>query len=187
MDSDRQQLLTRELNPGERLLWAGGARRGVKFRAYDFFVIPFSLLWSSLPVYLLVISLQGKGEISSPLFYVVIPAFTLFGLYYAIGRFFVDAWQRSNTAYGVTSERILIIYGILGRSTKTVAVRSIGELTLRERSDGGGTITFDPPNPFSWFGPRRIAGFGWESVFCLELSDDARKVYDLIRSAQRPG
>lgn len=38
-------VLSAELGPGERLVWSGKPRGGIRLRAQDAFLIPFSLLW----------------------------------------------------------------------------------------------------------------------------------------------
>ncbi len=101
-----------------------------------------------------------------------------------IGRFFVDARIRRNTSYAVTADRVIIRSGLLSPSTKSLNVRSMSDVTLNERKDGSGTITFGPVNPLL----AMYAGFAWPGVAqtpSLELIPDARKVYGIIRDAQR--
>jgi hypothetical protein len=68
--------------------------------------------------------------------------FVLVGVYLIVGRFFVDAWQRDKTYYGVTNERIIIVSGHLNRKVKTLDLGALSDLSLTERSDRSGTITF---------------------------------------------
>jgi len=68
--------------------------------------------------------------------------FVLVGLYIVVGRFFVDARTRGRTFYGVTSERIIIISGVFSRQTKSLQLRTLSDISLTERADGSGTITF---------------------------------------------
>ena len=49
--------------------------------------------------------------------------FVLIGIYITIGRFFVDAWRRKGTSYGLTTARVIIRSGasIKSRSLRTLS------------------------------------------------------------------
>ncbi|HEY2759934.1 MAG TPA: PH domain-containing protein, partial [Pirellulales bacterium] len=110
--------------------------------------------------------------------------FVAIGLYLIVGRFFVDALQRAKIVYGVTSQRIIIISGIVSRRTKSLNMDTLTDVTLSERSDGWGTITFGPmPAFYGWY--QGTAGPGMPHIPSFERIQDARTVYTTIRSAQR--
>ena len=176
--------LERELGAGETLLWSGQPKQGLLLRPSDAVFIPFSLLWGGFALF------WESGVLSggAPFFFVLwgIP-FVLVGVYIVVGRFFVDAYIRSKTSYGVTNERVLIIAGLFSRTVKTLPLQTLGELSLEQRADGSGTITFGASIPFaSWY-----RGFAWPGMDqrlppSFEQIPEAKQVYDLIRRAQRP-
>jgi hypothetical protein len=181
MWNEQKRLLDAQLSPGEQLLWWGEPRRGIVFRAADAYMIPFSILWTAFAVF------WETGVLSSDapiLFKFWGVPFILVGLYMVVGRFFVEARVRAKTYYGVTNERILILSGLFTQTTKSLGLRTLTDVTLDERSDRSGTISFGPPTQLGW----------WESSFnrtsqqpppSFVLIPDAKKVYEIIMNAQR--
>jgi Bacterial PH domain len=110
--------------------------------------------------------------------------FVLIGLYLIAGRFFADAQLRSKTYYGLTTERVVIVGGLFSRTTKSLQLRTLSDVSLSESSGGLGTITFGPVAPW-WAGSA-----GWPS-YRRQLSPSfdsiaaARDVYEKIRVAQK--
>jgi hypothetical protein len=103
-----------------------------------------------------------------------------------VGRFFVDSYQRSRTFYGLTAKRAIIVSGLMGRQVKSLALSGISDISLSERSDNRGTITFGSTNPFqsmwtgtAWPGTRN------QMVPTFDLIENARQVYDQIRRQQQ--
>src|SRR5262249_52789818 len=126
--SHREAMIRAELRPAEQLLWAGAARTGILLRAEDTFLIPFGLLWCGGICYGLVTTLiQREDHMWVPI--VTLSVFLLLGLYFVGGRFLVEAWLRARTAYGVSSERIIIVSGL-----SRLVVRSLNLDTLTDIS-----------------------------------------------------
>lgn len=176
-------ILQHELAAGEYLLWNGQPKSGLRLGWYDLFLIPFSFLWAGFAVF------WELGVISSgaPFFFVLwgIP-FLLLGAYITIGRFFVDALIRSRTQYAVTNERILIIGTFPSRSVKSLPLQGLSQITIEERRDGSGVITFGMPIPFaSWYRATPWPWWGRRLSPAFDELADARAVYELIRRAQR--
>ncbi|MFO0892355.1 MAG: PH domain-containing protein [Isosphaeraceae bacterium] len=183
MGGEPQDLILGELGKGEKLLWAGSPRQGFVLRAADALLIPFSIMWGGFAIFWEA-SVLASG---APWFFTLwgIP-FVLVGLYIMLGRFWVDARQRAETAYAVTSERVVIVSGVFARRVQSLGIDTITDVSLTERGDGAGTITFGPVPPFyGWSGTAGWPGLGHQAVPSFELATDARQVYEIIRGAQR--
>ncbi len=175
--------IERELSSGEKLLWSGRPGQGLRLRAADAFMIPFSLLWCGFAISWEYSAInQGAG-----LFFMLwgLP-FILIGLYIVFGRFFIDAKMRERTFYGVTNERLIIVSGLLSRQTKSLPLRTLSDLSLTERADGSGTITLGPSlMPFAQNLPAGWPGADKYSPPAFDLIERAKETYELIRQAQR--
>ncbi len=179
---DAQQAIARELESGERLLWSGVPPEGFLLRRTDALMIPFSLMWGGFAFFWEATALRHKAPIFFKLWGI---PFVLFGLYMIFGRFFVDAKQRSRTAYGVTDRRVILIYGVFSKGLKSLPLKSLTEISLSEKSDGTGTVIFGPgQQPWGrWQGSRWFPTDGYESP-CFESIPRAKEVYFTIRQAQ---
>ncbi|GAC1516126.1 MAG: hypothetical protein NVS1B4_09530 [Gemmatimonadaceae bacterium] len=49
--------------------------------------------------------------------------------------------HRFSTEYAVTSDRVIIVAGGLATSIKSLALRTLSDVTLNARADGWGSIT----------------------------------------------
>lgn len=183
MPTDAYAALTPYLHSGERLLWAGRPKRGLLLRGEDAWLIPFSLVWVSIPFSsTLSRLLTGSGVNLFDLL------FTVAGLYLLIGRFLVDMWLRAHTTYGLTERQALIVTNGFSQQIRYVNLRTLSDLKLTMRRGGTGTIELGKPK-FSIFGPRYSRAMPWPGVGqylppAFEAIPDARRVYDLIVQAQ---
>jgi hypothetical protein len=189
MFQTHETVLTQNLDPGERLLWSGQPRGGIRLRGQDAFLIPFSLLWGGFAVFWEYMALTHASKAPGPIG-VVFPLFGLpfvvIGLYMVFGRFFADARRRARTFYGVTSERIIIVSGLFFQQTKSLHLRTLTDVSLTQRSDGSGTITFGPTLLMNNFFPAGSwPGTGRYAPPSFDLIERAKEVYDIVRSAQR--
>jgi len=134
--------LQSDLSPGENVLWVGRPRDGVVFRASDFFVIPFSLVWTGFAVFWE----MSAYALGAPLFFLLFGVpFLIIGLYLIVGRFFYEYYQRQNSSYAVTKSRVILKQDIFPKSTKSLALAGLGVVELAERAGGVGDITFQDP------------------------------------------
>jgi hypothetical protein len=183
MWNEQKQILQAQLAPHERLLWSGQPRTGIVFRAADAFMIPFSLLWCGFAVFWE----MGVLTTGAPFFFKLwgVP-FVLAGLYFVFGRFIVDARQRAKTYYGVTNERVMIVSGLFSRKLKSLNLKTLTDVSLEEKSDGSGTITFGASTPMPWWSSgMAFPGWGPQSAPGFEMIQNAKQVYETIRTAQR--
>lgn len=75
------------------------------------------------------------------------------------------------------------------RRVKSLAIDTITDISLTERNDGSGVITFGPTPPFHGrFGGSSLpwfTRFSAQFVPNFELVGDARHLYEIIRAAPR--
>ena len=173
----------KHIEPRERVLWSGQPRQGVMLRGSDVFLIPFSLLWGGFVIFW-EYSVLTQG---APLFFALFGVpFVVIGIYLIVGRFYVEAKQREKTFYAVTSERVLIISGLLQQKVKSLALRTLSDVSVTESKDGSGSISFGHSFPFaSLFGGMFWPGTGQFSGPRLDTINNSKQVYQLIREAQK--
>lgn len=179
---EAEQVISRELESDERLVWTGVPKQGLRLRPADAVLIPFSLLWGGFAIF------WESSVLSSdaPGFFALwgIP-FVLVGLYVIVGRFFVDARQRTAIAYGITNKRAIIVSGVFSRSVKSLTLRSLTDVTLTERGDGSGSITFGPaPVSGMWVMRPSWPNNSAYQPPSFDLIEDAKAVYSQLRAAQ---
>jgi hypothetical protein len=172
--------LTNVLESNERLIWWDRPHRGIVFRPADAFLIPFSLVWVSMPGVGVISMLRGGATSPTP-FSLVPVLFVAIGLYLLIGRFFYDAWRRARTVYGLTNSRVLIVQPW---KYKSLDLAGISEINLQLRRSGRGSIVFGPE--YGVFDRRGNSGWGGApAVPTFELIDEAAQVHAAIRNAQK--
>jgi len=189
MDHSAEEILRSQLDPKERLVWCGKPRSGVRLRGQDAFLIPFSILWGGFAIFWEYMAwtkapqAHGPGAAFFPFFGA---PFVIIGLYLIFGRFFADARVRARTYYGVTNERVIIISGFFSQQTKSLQLRTLTDVSLTQRSDGSGTITFGPTLFMnSFFGGGAWPGAGRYAPPSFDMIDSAKEVYDIIRGVQK--
>ena len=102
-----------------------------------------------------------------------------------LGRFIHDSKKRAKTFYGLTDQRAIIISGLFSKSVKSLNLRSLSDVSLSEKSDKSGTITFGQENQMmSFFGGNNFPGMVGSNVPKFELIDNAKEVYDQLRAQQ---
>jgi hypothetical protein len=183
---------TARLDPGEKLLWSGQPKQGVRLQPQDVFLIPFSLMWGGFAIFweatvLGIVHLAPAHAVrqNPPLFFSLwgIP-FVVVGLYLIFGRFFYDAALRKKTFYAVTDRRLIVLKNLFGFNLASFDLGSSSNLNINERSDGSGDILFGSPSSLT-----SLTGSGWPNsrryaVPGFYLLPNARAIFNMIRDAQ---
>ena len=182
MNYELEQVARSQLARNEKLLWSGHPRRGLRLRGSDAVFIPFSLMWGGF-AFFWEASVLRQG---APGFMALwgIP-FVLVGIYIILGRFFVDAWMRSRTHYALTDQRAIIISGLVSQQVKSLPLRSMSDITLKERADGSGSIVLGlSTGPYGWFAGSGWPGAGRYQPPTFEMIENVRNVHTMLRDAQ---
>ncbi len=183
MNTNATLEIQKHLDPLEKILWSGQPKQGLIFRGSDAFMIPFSLLWGGF-AFFWEYSVLTQG---APAFFALfgIP-FVALGLHLIFGRFYAEAKQRKNTFYGVTSERVVIVSGLFKQKIKSLALRSLSDVSLTESRDNTGSISFGNSFPFAaWFGGISWPGMEQFTGPRLDAIENPKQIYQIIREAQR--
>lgn len=170
------------LLPGERILWSGKPRQGIRFQTTDIFMVPFSLMWGGFAIFWN----YSVWQTGAPDFFTIwgLP-FLIIGIYLIFGRFLHDAYIRARQEYAVTDQRVLVYNAGWGQSVKSHEIDALPALDLKERGNGHGTISFETSSSvFDVFGGGNswtiwVPTFG-SSLRFVDIAD-VRKVYELIR------
>ena len=108
------------------------------FTGADLLIVPFSLIWCGFAFFWEAEVIKMKAPLLMRLWGI---PFVLVGLFFVFGRFLYDARRRERTFYGLTDRRAIIISGLSQRTTQSLSLRTLGDVSLSERSDMSGTIT----------------------------------------------
>lgn len=180
-DVDLEQVVLRELEPGEQILWTGRPGQGLRLRRADAWAIPFSIMWAGFFVFWETSVIQSEEPLFMRLWGI---PFLLVGAYLVAGRFVVDAWLRRNTAYGVTDRRVLVFSGLFSHRTTSYLLRVLPAITLSERRDGEGDVVLEATD-MSHVAAGGMVPKGSSVPPALEFLPQARHVYEIIRDAHR--
>ena len=178
------QQISPEVGKQESLLWVGRPSPRVRLRTRDAFLIPFAILWSGMPTWLLVSSLWRHHDLGVENLFLL--PFFLIGQYLIWGRFVYEAWARKGVFYGLTNKRVLVVLTGTTRRVVEGLLAQLDSIEIQTRRNGEGTIDF-----------RKEADSGWRSMSwnnrrmnslvtafaCLVFYDipQARSVYELVQ------
>ncbi|MCC6792159.1 MAG: hypothetical protein IT336_10750 [Thermomicrobiales bacterium] len=184
MRAGDHDLIRSRLDPGERLLWSGRPRRGIRVplsRGWlrivgPIVVIALALLW------VLLISALLHGKLTAIFFMVIVSIFT----YLLVIERLIDAWRRRNMCYGLSTRRAFVIEGIVRRRIRSVSLDMIVAISCSEHASGIGTIHCISPL-HTWH--RKNKRGETRPVPLFRMIVDPRIVFDLLiesRGGNRP-
>jgi len=165
------------------LLWVGRPAMGIRFSRSDLLALPFSLMWGGFAIFWETLAFRS----GAPFFFRLwgIP-FVLIGLYMIAGRFFWDAYRRSVTWYGLTSDSAVIVRKGAGGSVERIYLPAVHAVGLELSDDGSGTITFGDGARAGWLSSPSWGNANARLAPAFYRVPDARSVYELCAKAQRP-
>lgn len=178
-DTPAEVVISRELVPGEHLIWTARPPRGIKFHQQDL-IEALHAAWAAVVEFIFMVNIGG------PLLAVIGGVSTAMYATRLLDRFTVQPRRLRRTWYGLTAERVVVAELVGGeievRSTRLI---DVGIARLTERDDGSGVIDLYRPAR-TWFARRmKRAESPIGRLVTLELAADARRVYNLIRDARR--
>ena len=131
-----------DLLRGEKILWVGQPETTVWFTGADIFLVPFSLVWSGIAI---TAAASALGSARGMGMFAFIPLlFTIFGVYFVLGRFVYKYWRKKNTNYAVTDKRVLVRTRLWGDHLQAANVDTIPSITKSVGRGGIGTISPAP-------------------------------------------
>lgn len=157
------------LAPGETILWRGRPERGHLLGPQDIFMIPFSIFWCGFAVFWFVSALQAGA------FALFGIPFVCVGIYITVGRFFHTAWSRRNTAYVITTAKII---RRRGTQVDMLDAKTMPTVHVTARTDGTGTIRFGD----TLYYRRRGQTYRETPLFTLDNIADVARVQQLLHS-----
>lgn len=192
MNYDAQMIIQKELDSGERLLWAGMPKQGTIFKGTDVFMIPFGLMWGGFAIFweYMALTMAPKAQNAADGFTLIFPLFgipfVVIGLYMIVGRFIYESKRREKTFYGLTDQRAIIVSGIFRKSVKSLNLKTMSDVSLSEKANGYGSIVFGQENQMmSMFMGGGFPGMGGSATPQFELIENAKDVYKQLRAHQK--
>lgn len=167
------------LAPGEAILWRGKPEKGHLLSGQDVILIPFSLLWCGFAIFWFVTALMH-----TPLPFALFGVpFVCVGLYITVGRFFHIASVRKNTAYVITTQKVI---RRRGNKIDMLDTKTMPAIHVTARTDGTGTIQF---GEFIYYSRGRVRSSLWNDSwgpgnrpFTLENIPDVARVQQILHS-----
>jgi len=164
----------------EKVLWATKPNGKVMLTKADRFYIPFGLFWFAICGFMFTQMFKNHP----PAFYAMfLTPLTITGLYFTIGRLFVEAAKRRNTVYLITNYRVIIKISKITPGTQSISIKNIPAISYTEKKDGSGTITLGRTGLATAF--FSVSNKRTVQAPQLEAIPEVKKAYSLLIRLQK--
>jgi triacylglycerol esterase/lipase EstA (alpha/beta hydrolase family) len=154
-------LIRRAIGAREKILWTGRPVQGLRLSRADGVLVPISLAFTAcLLLALHSIPADAPSFVYVPFFLFFAAAFYLMG-----GRFFYDAFRRSQASYGLTNRLVVIVHGNGGATTECLELSTLPAMKVVPSGSTVGSI---------WFG----------TAAHFDRIENAQAVHDQVLAAQ---
>jgi hypothetical protein len=183
------EVRTHDLLPGERVLWSGSPKPGIRIQGRDLVNLPFGCVFTGFALFWTTMAFvmtrsagtRGPFRIFFPLFGL---PFILVGLYVIFGSVLVRAAQAKKTAYAITDRRLITVVEGGNRTVNAIDLERILSTTLYEGKDGSGSIAYsissrDIDRMASRTGIRNL-----NAALTIDGVDNVSSVYATLESAR---
>lgn len=174
-------LITEALDPGEKVLWSGYPRQGFLFHKRDLWWVALALFLGWLASFLLKTwPVPGAPGSHDSFLRSLVPLAPFYAIFIPFMVRYADRARRREATYAITDRRVLIIRTpLFNRTTKSIYLRTLTEVTMTENGDGSGII---------FLGSEQTGIRGWlgeirHDAPCLNTIPEAREVYATVRRA----
>lgn len=136
-----------DLLPGERVLWSGRPKSGLRMEGRDFVNLPFGIVFTGFALFwtTMAFSLTRSANTPTP-FRIFFPLFgvpfMLAGLWVMFGSIIARSIHSKKTAYAITERRIITVIEGGNRTVTSIDLERILSTTLTEGKDGIGSISY---------------------------------------------
>jgi hypothetical protein len=161
----------------ETVHWTGEPPTGLLWRASDWVMVPFSLMWGGFALFWESMVISAGAPLVMMLFGV---PFVCLGIYLIVGRFFWDANVRARTRYAVTDRAAYIVVDGFRGAVRRYAGSALNDVAVERKDDGSGTLRF---GPLASYRMRTTTSLLPQNAF--ESIRDVDRAYDAVRAAAR--
>jgi hypothetical protein len=162
-------IIKRAVGARDKILWTGRPVQGLRLTRADSVLIPLSLAFTAL-LFLLYQSMRAND---APQFvYVPLTLLVAVAAYLLGGRYFYDAFRRSQLSYGLTNRQVVIVHGSVGATTQWLDLSTLPAMTLVPDAGSAASI---------WFGTQ---GQGAPAAPYFDRIENAQAVRERILAAQ---